>query len=101
MSRDLAALTAEDFVPFTGQIFRMASSAGFCQDVELLKVRPSLHRVPKGFRQPFAVEFRSALGEAQPQGIYLFSHSSAGDFEIMVTPVQSSERGVCYEAIFA
>ena len=100
MSRDLATLTAGEFEPLAGEKFLMTSASGVSQEVELLKVRIAPHRVPKGFRQQFALEFRSPPGEAQPQSIYTFTHPVAGEMAIMITPVQSSERGVCYEGIF-
>jgi hypothetical protein len=100
MSRDLSTLTAAEFEPLTGQTFRMTSASGLDQEVELLKVRIPAHRVPKGFRQQFALEFRAAPGQALPQGIYTFTHPGAGELEFMITPVQSSERGVCYEGVF-
>ena len=100
MSRDLASLTAADFEPYLGQTFRMTSAAGLNQDVELHKVRTTPNRMPKGFRQQFAVEFRSVPGVAHPQGIYVFTHPEAGEIELMVTPVQSCEKGVCYEGVF-
>ena len=97
---DLTTLTPEQFEPLIGQMFGMTGAGAENLAVELLKVRIVPHQPPRGFRQQFSVEFRSAPGTVLGQGTFVFTHDTFGRAEFLVTPVQSSERGNCYVGVF-
>jgi hypothetical protein len=97
---DLAALTPDEFVPLVGQTFSMTGPNGECAAVELWKVRVPERKPPRGFRQPFALEFKPPDGPVLPQGLYRLEHESFRVIELMITPVVAGGGGFLYEAVF-
>ena len=69
--------------------------------MELLRVTEKSYKVPRGFRQPFSLEFHSAPGPVVPQGTYRLEHESLEAMELFLSPVQSKGDGFVYEAVFA
>ena len=64
---------------------------GTRQSVELRNVFVTSHRMPKGFRQPFSLEFLPEPGPAQPQRIYRMEHESLGPMEVFLCPLQGGD----------
>lgn len=101
---DVGTLTPESFRPLTGQPFVMTLPDGERLDLELWNVRLSGQRVPRGFRQQFAVEFRRLGDGPDTQGTFLMEHPSLGVMSLFLTPVQPGSRSTPeakhYEAVF-
>jgi hypothetical protein len=96
---DLATLTADHFLPLSGQTFRVTPAGSGGVPMVLCKVRPSSRKVPRGFRQPFAVEFKSPQDIVLPQGLFIVEHETLGAMELMMTPILAN-GGCHYEAVF-
>jgi hypothetical protein len=97
---DLATLTPELFEPLVGEAFSMTGAGGEQAVVELSRVRIPERKPPRGFRQPFALEFRPPEGPALPQGLYRLENAALGCVELLVTPVVTGTGNYCYEAVF-
>jgi hypothetical protein len=96
---DLAELTPDHFSPHTGEVFRITPPGGECLEMPLWKVRISSHKVPRGFRQQFSVQFEPPPGIAPPQGLCLVEHETMGAMELFMTPIVAG-TGCHYEAVF-
>jgi hypothetical protein len=96
---DLATLTADHFTPRVGEKFLITPPGGQPVEMPLWKVRIPGHKVPRGFRQQFSLEFEPPPGVIPPQGLCLVEHEVVGTMELFMTPVQAN-TGCHYEAVF-
>lgn len=100
----MAELTPEHFESLSGETFVLSLPDGTRLDVGLWKVRVTSLHVPRGFRRPFAVEFRRLGQGPEAQGTYRLEHPSLGAMALFLTPVQpgsqSSPEARHYEAVF-
>jgi hypothetical protein len=97
MSKTLAELTAADFEPHQGAIFRFAAAGGELE-LKLVEVR----RLGQALRNggAFSLLFLSAAGPFLPQAIYPFTHPALGALELFLVPLGPKDGGNSYEAVF-
>jgi hypothetical protein len=97
MSKELSALTADDFEPRSGETFRLATPNG-ALELKLVEVR----RLGPALRAggAFALTFQSAPGPFLPQATYPVGHPELGTLEIFVVPLGPKNGGNQYEVIF-
>ena len=98
-SARLASLTADDFTPCVGQVFRLTHE-GRALELVLLRADPSGARAPQGGRAGFSLEFLGPSAPVLSQQIYRLEHSALGPLEIFLVPLGREEGGVRYEAVF-
>ncbi len=97
MTRSLDELTPGDFQPLVGERFTVVQNEGDL-GLELLEVRalpPHRRRA-----EPFALVFRGPRQPVLPQRVHTLAHTRVGALAFFLVPVQGSEAGVDYEAIF-
>lgn len=68
--------------------------------LQLKEVRSLGAAYPGALREPFALEFRSALAFRLPQGMYRLKHESLGEFELFLVQLAPRDGASCLEAIF-
>ena len=95
MSSSLAALTAGDFEPHSGESFRISPG-----ELELTLVE--VKRIGKALREggAFSLLFVSAPGPFLPQAIYALAHPVMGTLQLFLVPLGPMQGGNGYEAIF-
>jgi Domain of unknown function (DUF6916) len=86
----LDALTASDFEPLRGQLFRI----GDAFVAELVEVTESPRESDD--RAPFSLVFEGGPTPPLPQGIYSVEHDDLGALEIFLVPLAADR----YEAVF-
>jgi hypothetical protein len=98
---DLASMTPEHFEPVKGQAFEARPLAGGEPFTPFALVLAGMRRRrgPRGFREPFSLEF-VGRPPAHAQGMYRLSHPRLGDLEVFLVPVGASDAGVAYEVSF-
>jgi hypothetical protein len=111
--RSLETLTAGDFRPQAGTLFRVtgaryADGSPADIDAELAEVTEHDAHPPGGYRTPFSVVFHGPLQPVLPQGIYHLDHPRLGPLELFLVPVGPDEpadpgqapTAMRYEAVF-
>jgi Domain of unknown function (DUF6916) len=86
----LDALTAADFEPLRGQLFRIGD-AFVAELVEVTEIRSE-----PGGRAPFSLVFEGGPSPPLPQAIYPVHHERLGALEIFLVPIASDR----YQAVF-
>ena len=97
MPKSVAALSAEDFEPCKGEIFRLMAH-GQALELELAEVRRLGHALREG--GAFALLFISAPGPIVPQATYPIEHPALGTLELFIVPLGPKDGSNRYEAIF-
>jgi hypothetical protein len=83
-------LTADDFRPHLGKLFRPAGHAGALHFVSLdTEVRPGWEAVP---RQPFSLILRGPRASILPEGEYRFDIDGAEPFDLYIIPIHTTGR---------
>jgi hypothetical protein len=111
--RSLQTLTAGDFQPHTGTLFRVSGARyadGSPADIDAELAEVTEHNPdPSGrYRTSFSVVFHGPLQPVLPQGIYHFAHAALGPLELFLVPVGPDEpadpaqapTAMRYEAVF-
>jgi len=93
----LADLTAADFEPHVGAIFRLAAGTGDIA-LKLAEVRRLGQAVREG--GAFSLTFLSPAGPFLPQAVYPIAHPALGALDIFLVPLGPRDGGIAYEAIF-
>jgi len=99
----LDALTVDHFKPLlqkTCQLHVEAGSEGLALVVEEAAEIPTAQRVEAGKRRSFSVTFRGPREPALEQGIYAVEHPDLGRQELFLVPVNETDAGRFYEAVF-
>lgn len=83
-------VTADDFAPFVGKVFR---AQGHPQDLVLVELDT---RVPAGWkampRKPFSLRLRGPREPVVPEGMRLLTADDTRVFRVYVVPVQTPSR---------
>jgi hypothetical protein len=96
-TRSLDSLTTEDFRPYQGTCFVLASgSVGF----ELIEVTPLGAAASGGYRAPFSLVFRAPPDPLLQQGIHRLEHDNFGVIDLFLVPIGPDEAGIRYQAVF-
>ncbi len=97
MQTKIADLSADDFEPHTGQVFRLTAQDG-ALDLELAQVQ----RLGTALRAggAFSLVFHAPAGQPLPQSIYPIAHPALGAMELFVVPIQPANGKQRYEVIF-
>jgi hypothetical protein len=94
----LDQLTAEDFVPYQADCFRIVPREVPPFEVELTEV--SVGETEGASRKQFSLVFRGGPTPPLPQQILRVEHDRLGALEIFLVPLGPDERGQCYQAVF-
>lgn len=93
----LETLTAESFKPHLNENFIVNFAPYGEQSLELISIDDRSNK----FAETFSLIFSGSPSKLLPQQIHLFKHSSIGDMQLFITPVQSSTAKVIhYQAVF-
>src|SRR4051795_10411549 len=97
MQKSVAELSAEDFEPCDGEIFRLATG-GQAFELKLVEVR----RLGQALRQggAFALMFLSPPGPILRQATYPIEHPALGTMELFIVPLGPKDGANRYEAVF-
>ncbi len=95
----MTQLTADDFAPFVGKVFR---AQGHPQELVLVELDT---RVPTGWeampRKPFSLRLRGPRGPVVPEGMHRLTADDTRVFEVYVVPVQTASRDCQdYQVVF-
>ena len=91
-------ITHELFESVVGETVDLqAGDTSFQADVEAVNL---LRRHPGQVRQPFSVVLQSHDAVNHGQQMYQLSHTSLGDLNLFLVPVEADERGIVYEIVF-
>jgi uncharacterized protein DUF6916 len=108
----LQTLTAGDFRPHLGTMFRMTGAPYGGEpaaiDAELAEVTEHPADPSGRYRSPFSVLFCGPLQPVLLQGIYRLEHEHLGELDLFIVPVGPGELGAAgqpqtamrYEAVF-
>jgi len=99
---DLGALSADQFSPHVGSIFRLPVDDGEDLDLELVDVaaRPG-DTVEGAQRQPFSILFRGPADRVFEQQTCSMVHPVLGELSLFLVPLEPDKEGACYEAVFS
>lgn len=97
----LSNLTAADFKPFVGAVFKAQSEASGSASVVLVEVQcpPKLGKPAKNpatSQHIFALRFKSVSGKPLKQGTYVFQHKALGNFALFVVPSAAGAKPMYY-----
>ena len=92
-------LTAEDFDPYVGAMFSVASEPQ-AASIQLVSVKPLISGA-LAHRAAFSLFFRSSPQISMVSGAYMMSCGGFGPLHIHLTPVLSPPGERLYEAVFA
>ena len=95
----LESLTLESFTNLVGTDFHLDQTDGNGIVLRLCEA-VAVSSAPGGQRQPFSLLFEMEGTADLAQGMYAIQHAQAGALELFLVPVQPSERGSRFEAIF-
>lgn len=106
--RDLASLTAADFVPVVGSDFEVLEieAGGPLPDESSERLRLRLAEVVElpegeaGFRRPFSLRFRGPRHPLLGQLTHRLGHEQLGEMEVFLGPIAADADGTTYEAVF-
>jgi hypothetical protein len=98
--------TVEAFAPRIGETFRLLLEDRPTIDVVLVKAAemPLPGWQTDGFarrRQPYVLQFVGPSDDSVQQGIHRLEHDDLRVLEIFLAPVDRSDDGVIYEAVFS
>ena len=95
-----APLTEKEFSQHLNTTFHVKFPDGQI-DLELDEVKGYLskHREREGMER-FSAFFQGPLQPQLPQHLYTLEHDQMGEFDIFLVPIEQSERGFRYEAVF-
>ena len=96
-ARPLDSLTAADFRPHTGTMFRLADESVDCELIEVTGQEASAH---PGTRAPFSVVLRGPPQPMLDQQIRRLEHDEMGVLELFLVPIGPDNAGMLYEAVF-
>ena len=94
----IETLTLHDFAPLIGQAFTAHAAQGMVELrlAEASGLRPS----GVGREQPFSLIFVGSPDALLSQGTYTLEHAVLPGLEVFIVPINASDAGVQYEAIF-
>lgn len=95
---DLRELDHADFAARLGETFRIDFGGDGVLELELTEAAKAA-----GERRPdnaFSIIFRGPRDPFLAQGIYDLEHEALGKLPIFLVPVQETEKGFLYEAVF-
>jgi hypothetical protein len=97
MSKSLVSVTADDFEPHSGEVFRLNAPNG---EIELKLVE--VQRLGQAHRDggAFSLQFRAPAGPIVPQAIYPLHHPTLGTLELFMVPLGARDGANRYEVIF-
>src|SRR5215217_9036293 len=97
MTKPVAALTAADFEPLSGETFTVATGRGNL-GLTLKEVR----RLGTALREggAFSLDYRSPPGPFLPQATYPITHPALGTHELFIVPLGPKDGENRYEIIF-
>ena len=97
MQKSVADLSAEDFEPRNGEIFRIAAG-GQAFELKLVEIR----RLGQAVRQggAFALLFLTPPGPILRQATYPIEHPALGTLELFIVPLGPKDGANRYEVIF-
>jgi hypothetical protein len=95
---DLGALTADDFEPLVGTVFRRVDDDGREARLRLAEVTRRGRRFAE--RESFALLFRDPGEIGLAQGMHPLRHETLGEVELFLVPVARTDDGWEYEAVF-
>jgi hypothetical protein len=96
-ARDIGTVTADDFEPRRGELFRLQASTG-----EILMTLAEVRPLGSALRQggAFALIFVTPGAPRRPQAIYPVNHPELGTLEMFLVPIGPFAGGDGYEAVF-
>lgn len=98
----LEQFTIETFAPLQGEQFQLTVPAAPSLSLLLAEVTPlGATNVPVGAqRAPFSLLFLGPTTPLLSQQIYPLSHPDLGRFALFLVPIDSTQEGIRYQAIF-
>jgi len=93
----LEKLTLDIFAQHLNSQFQVESGAGPAVTLELVEANQL--PAPAGY-EAFSLVFRGPASSFLTQGIYHFTHSETGRFDLFIVPIRQDQGGLYYEAVF-
>lgn len=102
MSDTVRELTEERFRELEGKVFRLEleGAGAFELEVDEVSEMGNERSHPPDERSPFSVVFRGPREPLLPQRIYALDNDEVGRLELFLVPVNRTEKGAYYEAVF-
>ncbi len=98
---DLLALSASDFEPHDGTVFRIANGDEAIEAMLIEVVARKGDTVKDAQRSPFAILFRVINGPEFEQQMVHMEHDVMGSLDLFLVPIGPDEEGMRYEATFS
>src|SRR5262249_52868276 len=97
MPSSVADLSASDFEPRSGEVFRLRGSG---QELELGLAEVPRHGGGRREGGAFSLLFLAPRGPFLPQAIYPLTHPAMGTLDLFIVPLGPRDGGNAYEAVF-
>jgi len=96
--RDLASLSAADFLALVGTAFAVVDGDEAAIEFRLTEIVILGER--PGHRQPFSLRFLGPRTPLLEQATHRLVHAEMGALELFFGPIASGSEGTIYEALF-